>query len=95
MHGHGFTMLHCVTVIAGRKACLPPIGSSTLDRKARQRAAEFALRGEHRRLGLERDGVGDDTAARLQRGEGLVDQRRLPATADEDGVWRGSASSVA
>src|SRR6476646_8072777 len=31
MHGHGittgFTALHCVTVIAGRKACLPPTAS--------------------------------------------------------------------
>ena len=27
MHGHGFTAVHCVTVIAGRNACLPPTAS--------------------------------------------------------------------
>ena len=93
MHGHGittrgFVALHWVTVIAGRKACLPPTASRRSTESRVSVPPNLCLRGEHRLLGLEGDGIGDDAAAWLQRGEGLVDQRRLAAAADEDGVRR-------
>ena len=75
MHGHGFTIrgsaasgftaLHCVTVMAGRKAALGADRIEALDREPRQRAAQLRLRREQRPLGVQRHGVGDEAAACL------------------------------
>ena len=97
MHGHGFTVGGAPLRHGhgGAEGLLAADRVETLDGKSRQRAAEFALRGEHRRLGVEGDGVGDDAAARLQRSVGLVDQRRLPPPPMKMASGAGSASSAA
>ena len=93
MHGHGittrgFVALHWVTVIAGRKACLPPTASRRSTERRVSVPPNLCWAANTACLGIEGDGIGNDAAAWLQRGEGIVDQRGLAAAADEDGVRR-------
>ena len=81
VHGHGITTRFCGGPLGDRhrrtKRLLAADRVEALDGEAGQRSAELALRGEHRLLGIEGDGVGNDAAAWLERGVGLVDERRV------------------
>src|SRR4051794_35231557 len=64
-------------------------GHGALDRETRQRTPMGAEPRREQRLGLDRDGVGDEAAAGPQRGEGRREDARIAGTAaEEDSVGR-------
>ena len=84
--------LQIVTGIAGRQPVNPPSGAARAT-STRVRSPPCAARpATSTRLGLQRDGVRDEPAARAQRGPAGVEHARgRDPAADEDGVRRRAA----
>ena len=93
--GHGFTASHWVTAMRGRSTRCVPTRVERRHLDAREIAAVDRVAGIERGLALDRDGVGDEAAARAKGAPGRGEERIVAdVAAEEDGIGRGLPANV-